>query len=138
MEESGLQLDDALLQPYTEGRVYLLAHNSTSTPQKLKTNMLLGHIEGYKLDQQIEGPATESLSESLSEGNGPVTRVVRGPGSEHLCQLLKAGPKDADDEKQARFEHQLKICEEGHTEEEITSLKECILQATDVFGIPLK
>ena len=40
MEESGLQLDDALIQPDAEGRVYLLAHNSTSTPQKLKPNML--------------------------------------------------------------------------------------------------
>ena len=85
MEERGLQLDDALIQPDTEGRVYLIAHNLTSTPQKLKPNMLLGHVESYESDQQIEeGPGTESPS----EGNGPITEVARGPVSKYLCRLL--------------------------------------------------
>ena len=122
MEESGLQLDDALIQPDAEGRVYLLAHNLTSTPQKLKPKMLLGHVESYESDQQIEeGPGIESPP----EGNGPVTEVARGPVSEYLCRLLKSGSKDVDDGKRTRLEHQLKICEEGRTKEEVASLKEC-------------
>ena len=47
LTRTGLQLEDALLQPDDTGQVYLLAHNSTDTPQKLQPELVLGHVKEY-------------------------------------------------------------------------------------------
>lgn len=129
-----MQLDDALLQPDDKGRVYLLTHNSSSTPQKLKSNMLLGYFDKYASEQQPEEEFLHvGIAAGSPEGNCPA--MATGPGCQYSCQVLKAGPEDAVDyRKLARLESQLRICEEGHAKQEFASLKECIFQAVDVFA----
>ena len=113
LTKAGLQLEDALLQPDDTGQVYLLAHNSTDAPQKLEPELLLGHVEEYA--------ATEE-------------KVSTQPEEQHLCNQIKLQSSTIDQEKRSRLESQLHICEEGRTPQEITTMKECILNAADVFA----
>ena len=53
---------------------------------------------------------------------------------QHLCNQIKLQSSTSDQEKRLRVESQLHICEEGRTPQEITSMKECILNAADVFA----
>jgi len=100
MQWSGLQLDDALLQPDDKGRVYLLAHSSSSMSQKLKSNILLGHVDKYASEQQPEEFPHVGIAADSPEGNGPA--MARGPWCQYSCWVLKARPENAaDDGKRA-------------------------------------
>ena len=101
------------MQPDDTGKVYLLPHNSTDAPQKLEPELLLGHVEEYYA-------ATEDVSTQ--------------PEEQHLCNQIKLQSSTIDQEKRSRLESQLHICEEGCTQQEIPSMKECILNAADMFA----
>ena len=74
---------------------------------------MLGHVEEYAATMKEVTAQSEEI---------------------HLCNQVKPQSSISDQEKRSRLESQLNICEEGRTPQEITSIKECILNATDVFA----
>ena len=53
---------------------------------------------------------------------------------QHLCNQIKLESSNSDQEKRTRLESQLNICKEGQTPQKITSIKDCILNAVDMFA----
>ncbi len=120
LRQRGLQLEDSLLQPDEDGRVYLSAINPLPDAQKLTACTIIG---------QSERVYPSTLNTDVSPNEDVKILSISAHNSATL------GDEKAAARRREILEAQVKIAEDDRTPEQVESLRECVFEAADVFAV---
>ena len=133
MAQSGVQLEDAILQPDGQGQVYLTAINPAYDFQKLPPHILIGQVESMTDTKQLPDPVIKppgTVPDDLNQCSKEHQVLTVHVATHRAAQL----ESEEAQQRRTQLEDQLHISRESRTEEEVASLKQCILNASDIFA----
>ena len=116
MIDTGLQIEESVLQPDDEGYVHLLVQNHSHKTHKLPAGTPVGQIEPY-----IEVSPGELVDD---ESNGGPVGLVNQVKDENLQR-----------ERMEKLKGMLKISDDGLTPDEQAKVRDFVLTAHDVFAL---
>ena len=122
--QTGVQIEDSILRPDDQGQIFLTVINPGHDFQKLPSHTLIDQVESLDAESLPDPVETQFNQDS----NEHLILSVTG----HKATLLE---REEAQQKRAQLENQLHISTDGHTEQEVASLRDCILHSSDIFAV---